>query len=102
MSTYQERVSKGAKLLDDKGPANWRSLINMTTFSVGYSHRCIIGQLFLPWHGCNGCTAFANVCAELGMATLQERVEHGFDFLDWDSEEELGQAWLDELDAVPA
>lgn len=44
--TIEERVAAGVALLDAKGPADWRSLINLDILNLDDAYNCILGQLY--------------------------------------------------------
>jgi hypothetical protein len=39
-------VRAGIDLLDEKGPAGWRNLINWDIVDMGHGQRCILGQVY--------------------------------------------------------
>lgn len=45
MSNFEERVSRGIALLNEKRP-QWKESINMEKLDLQSCYRCIIGQLF--------------------------------------------------------
>lgn len=44
--TIEERVTAGVALLDAKGPADWRSRINLNILDLDDAYNCILGQLY--------------------------------------------------------
>jgi hypothetical protein len=42
----REAVKRGAALLDEKGPADWRSQIDLDALDMERGHLCILGQLY--------------------------------------------------------
>lgn len=39
-------VARGAALLDERGPANWRELVDAATLSQRSTNLCVVGQAF--------------------------------------------------------
>lgn len=97
MTIAEERVARGAALLDAKGPANWRALIDRGVLTIASSIHCICGQLYggdysrgfeaLGIGGCGHNYGFVALSAHAFTAYVSCR--------------ELDAAWLKELDHEP-
>lgn len=46
MTTVVDRVIRGAALLDERGPASWRTLVDPTTLDLRDPGRCVVGQAY--------------------------------------------------------
>lgn len=46
LSPADTAVLKGAELLDEHGPENWREMIDIGTLSITSCERCVLGQVF--------------------------------------------------------
>lgn len=46
MSGYEARVARGIALLDECGPKDWRSKIDLDTLDIASPWRCVLGQLY--------------------------------------------------------
>lgn len=44
--TIADRVAAGIKLLDKKGPADWRSRVKTETLDILCGDNCILGQIY--------------------------------------------------------
>ncbi len=96
METIEERVAKGAALLDEKRPG-WAARINRDTLRISSRCGCILGQEFGSYDA-----------GEMGLfaGTFESSAEHGFvawaeDEADGDLDGEYGdleRAWLAEID----
>jgi hypothetical protein len=96
MSTLAEYVQAGVRLLDEKQP-DWRSKVNVGSFSVVHRDLCVLGQVF-GWYG-TGLKA-------LGLSRRGEWTDddlgapYGFSIAGWGSNaewEELQTLWEQEL-----
>ena len=99
----QERVRRGAKLLDSRPElTGWRDRIDLTTLDLGSASHCVLGQVYLdaatkeaaergfPFYGC----AYFHGEDALGLATYADVVAHGFNFVDYDDDLPiLDEAW---------
>ena len=104
MSTIEERVAKGAALMDEKVPG-WERKIDTASLDMGQCPRCVIGQVLginetLPY--LYQMSEFAEKCQSLGLefgGYDDNGIEdHGFDVSDDDDEYAvLGTAWLAEI-----
>lgn len=59
------RVQRGIALLDEKGPSDWRSRIDLTTLDIDDATLCILAQLYGDYH--TGCEAIG-IADDLGAA----------------------------------
>jgi hypothetical protein len=50
---FQQEIERGARLLDEHGPADWRDRINTGTLDLSNMHECVLGQTFSDawWYG---------------------------------------------------
>jgi hypothetical protein len=94
------RVERGAELLDQKGPPDWRDKINLDNFDMGDGSRCVIGQVY------RGQEAAFFGRYGYGLGRLGLRLEgggtrgpawHGFDESSRAGFEALERAWTDYL-----
>ena len=46
MATIDQRVARGAQLLDREGPTGWREQIECDTLDLSDCKQCILGQLY--------------------------------------------------------
>ena len=51
LSPADTAVLKGAELLDERGPENWREMIHLGTLSITSCQKCILGQVFGEYAG---------------------------------------------------
>lgn len=89
MNDVQERVQRGAALLDEKLPG-WRSKIDVDTLDIANPYNCIAGQLGGPYQ--DGYVTLRR----LGLTYWHEGKEYGFE----DRAENysaLTEAWKQEL-----
>lgn len=98
MVSVEDRVRYGAQLLDEVGPADWRSRIKVDSLYMASWSHCILGQLYGTFR--------------TGVRTLMldeaHAVSHGFHLFSETWEEDpttfadLAAAWRTELATVPA
>ena len=50
-----DRVARGIMLLDERGPENWREMIDIVSLDIANPDDCILGQLYDSYHA--GCAA---------------------------------------------
>lgn len=46
MTKHDDAVRRGAALLDERGPADWRDQINSDRLNLGSIHDCVLGQVY--------------------------------------------------------
>lgn len=46
MTTVDDRVRRGAALLDERGPASWRARVNRVTLDLRHPSHCVVGQTY--------------------------------------------------------
>lgn len=71
--TIEQRVEKGAKLLDGKIP-DWFKEIDTGVLHIGSLFDCIMGQLACKRH-----SSFARLTIDFGLEHCSDDVAHGFD-----------------------
>ena len=82
--TAAQCVRNGIELLDEKGPENWRDMIDLDTLDIQMTNRCIIGQLYK-----NSYFSYSSMLRDIGAFGNPQR--YGFDaHLDY---EELTKEW---------
>lgn len=79
-----ERASRGARLLDEKGPEEWAIKIDTIHLDVRYPEKCILGQLY---------GGYGKGLRAVGSPPY---VDYGFDCHS-DDNDVLVQAWLVEI-----
>jgi len=102
MSAIAERVAKGAALLDEKGPTDWASEINLEALDIVSTSNCILGQLYGGYY--TGQSNLEELDSD-GYVIEVVSWEWGFSLVDWDayydgntSERDLlWEAWQDEI-----
>jgi len=72
--TIAEYVQNGIKLLDEKGPENWRELIELDPLDIQFTNHCIIGQLAR--------SNTSHYSALLNKLDVEHPEEYGFDEVD--------------------
>lgn len=43
---YRNSIRKGIRLLDERGPEDWRGQINLNELNIGCSYSCVLGQVY--------------------------------------------------------
>lgn len=92
----RRRAKRGAKLLDEKGPLDWRQRLDPAALNVGSGSWCPVAQAYTPEAPEN---PYSYGLRQLGLETdysLANVETYGFD---WDHErgvsyELLNEAWL--------
>jgi hypothetical protein len=72
MPDIDKRVARGMKLLDKKGPKNWRAQVDLNRLNMSHADRCVLGQVY---------GGFWNGLSRLGLrseAAEQKVARHGF------------------------
>lgn len=46
MTTYVDRVRRGAALLDQRGPADWRDRVDVDRLNLRWMDTCVLGQVY--------------------------------------------------------
>lgn len=97
-ATIEERVAKGAALMDAKVPG-WEKRIDANRLDMASCVDCVLGQAFcLPK---NDWTIFQDAATSLGLDTYRyEDVSHGFNVDQTNGDykyEALRTAWLAEI-----
>lgn len=90
--TYEEEVTRGAQLLDQHAPADWRDRLDLNRLRMGDVTACVVGQTFdVTGSGLSGGDRpYQSVLVELGSpppgprgwasaAQLEWQYEHGLD-----------------------
>lgn len=78
-------VRRGAVLLDERGPADWRALVDVAALSAQSTYVCVVGQVFTPRFGQHD--AWEDGLIALGVPSYDDDVDghrdwiaaHGFD-----------------------
>jgi hypothetical protein len=91
----EQRVQRGAQLLDEKVP-DWRSKIDVERLDISDFRDCILGQLF---------GSYRTGLREMGLASILVGVDYGFDMnldvvLDINLRAELHELWRNEIAQV--
>jgi hypothetical protein len=83
-----ERVARGARLLDERGPADWRDRVDARTLKMSSGYGCVLGQLYGELG--SDSSGFKIGLGQLGLNDRKGATEHGFTFAygavapDWD------------------
>ena len=84
MLSIIDRVDSGIALLDDRGPAGWRSRIDVDALDVGKTDNCVVAQVFGDYYrGIN----------ELDIGLSEAGDVYGFDAESHGEFKELTDAW---------
>jgi hypothetical protein len=79
LADIRRRVARGAKLLDEKGPANWRKtlLLHLSELDLNSATSCVLGWAYRNRLGRIFISGFTAGMARLGL-TAQEAESYGF------------------------
>lgn len=112
MTTYVDRVRRGAALLDQRGPADWRDRLDHDVLDQRWCHTCVVGQAYRDEFDLDeydgddedrGYDAYDHGVAALLRAErfapihVSELIAHGFEEPTGGDFDALTAAWLDHL-----
>jgi len=86
MLALEDCVQNGIELLDEKGPANWREMIDLDVLDISNAQVCIIGQIT----SAESLSAYNAMLNKLG--AWWDPAEYGFDAHNGDYDE-LTEEW---------
>lgn len=99
--TPEDAVAAGVAVMDEHGPADWRSRIDLGLFNIALPNMCVLGQVYGSYF-----TGFPEVFPDIADDTAHNVIEqseaaqlHGFDIGPWVNFDgsDLDAAWLEEL-----
>lgn len=112
MTTYVDRVRRGAALLDERGPADWRDRLDRDALDLRWCHTCVVGQVYRDEFDLDeydgddedrgydaydhGVTALLSV-DDYALIHIDQLIAHGFEELTGGDYDALTTAWLDHL-----